>query len=83
MGFHVDAYTGDVSGEKDELSGLPLGKHLFSGMPKTAFLLPFENCGTKNRVLAVVDQHVTVRTAASLNLIFCTLTRAAAHLSLL
>ncbi|KAK4687456.1 ER membrane protein complex subunit 1, partial [Tremellales sp. Uapishka_1] len=55
IAYHIDAYTGEVSGEEDPLTGLPVGKELFDGRPGTAFLLPFENCGTKIRVLAIVD----------------------------
>ena len=55
VGFHLDAFTGEVSGEVDEHTRMPLGKVLFTGKPETAFLTPFENCGTQNKVLAVVD----------------------------
>jgi hypothetical protein len=34
---------------------LPAGKELFEGRPDTSFLLPFENCGSRNRVVGVVD----------------------------
>lgn len=34
---------------------MPAGKELFSGRPETAFILPFENCGTRNKVVGVVD----------------------------
>ncbi|ORY24884.1 putative endoplasmic reticulum protein [Naematelia encephala] len=54
VAYTVDAYTGDVTGGTNEL-GLPAGKELFDGKSQTAFLLPFENCGSKNRVLAVLD----------------------------
>jgi len=54
MAFHIDAFTGTVVGGTDA-TGLPLGTEVFAGEMKTAFLLPFENCSTKNRVLAVVD----------------------------
>lgn len=55
MGFRVDAFTGEIFGGKDEQTDLATGKELFSGRSEIAFLLPFENCGTKDRVLAVVD----------------------------
>ena len=55
VGFHINAITGDVSGEKDGMSSVPAGKEIFQGQPETTFLTPFENCGTKSRVLAVVD----------------------------
>jgi hypothetical protein len=54
VAFHVDAFTGIVSGEKTS-TGLPTGKTLFDGRPESAFLLPFENCGSKIRVVGVVD----------------------------
>lgn len=54
VAFHVDAFTGIVSGDKTN-TGLPAGKELFSGRPETSFVLPFENCGTRNKVVAVVD----------------------------
>jgi len=56
LGYHVDALTGAVAGDVYEnFPAIPLGKELFAGAPKTAFLTPFINCCTKNRVLAVVD----------------------------
>lgn len=55
LGYHIDAFTGDVAGDKDPNFGIPLGKELFSGSPKTAFLTHYENCCTGNRVVAVVD----------------------------
>jgi hypothetical protein len=45
-----------VSGDRDTVTGLPSGKTISSGHPDTAFPIPFENCGTNVRVLAVVDQ---------------------------
>jgi hypothetical protein len=55
MGFHIDALTGKVAGDVHEDFDVPLGKEVFSGAAKKAFLLPFVNCCTKNRVVAVVD----------------------------
>ncbi|WVQ83875.1 hypothetical protein IAT38_006019 [Cryptococcus sp. DSM 104549] len=55
IAYHLDAYTGEPSGEVDKRTGLPQGTKLFSGKPQMAFLTPYENCGTKARVLAVVD----------------------------
>ncbi|WVF70429.1 hypothetical protein IAT40_005219 [Kwoniella sp. CBS 6097] len=55
VAFHIDAYTGRVAGEVDSLHHLPLGKTLFTGRPQSSFILPFENCGTKAQVLAVID----------------------------
>lgn len=43
-----------MSGDRTN-TGLPAGKELFSGRPASAFVLPFENCGTKNKVVGVVD----------------------------
>ena len=61
----MNAFTGrDWSEDPDvkdaALYGTPPSKELFEGKVETAFLLPFENCGTKNRVLAVVDSDFTV-----------------------
>jgi len=39
-----------------------LGKELFSGRAETVFLTPFTNCGTENRVLAIVDEEEKVIT---------------------
>lgn len=55
VAYHINALTG-YAGEVDSTTGLPLGKTLFEGSIQTAFLLPYENCSTKNRVLGVVDQ---------------------------
>ena len=55
VGFHLDAFTGKFSGEAHEVTGLPLGKTIFEGKSKTIFPTPYLNCGTNNRVLAVVD----------------------------
>ena len=60
VAFHVDAFTGDVSGGFDAASGIAVGKELFRGPVTTTFPLPFEHCGTKNRVLAVVDAYHTL-----------------------
>ncbi|KAK8846600.1 hypothetical protein IAR55_005686 [Kwoniella newhampshirensis] len=60
VAYHINAYTGAVSGEVDGTTGLPIGKVLFSGPPKTAFLTPFENCGTQARVLAVINPETKV-----------------------
>jgi hypothetical protein len=59
VAFHVDAFTGAVSGDKTH-TGLPAGKELFEGRPTTSFLLPFENCGSKNRVVGVVDSSINL-----------------------
>ncbi|WRT65199.1 uncharacterized protein IL334_002142 [Kwoniella shivajii] len=55
VAYHLNAYTGLIAGEVDPVNHLPLGKTLFEGKPQNAFLLPFENCGTKASVLAVID----------------------------
>ncbi|WWC58978.1 uncharacterized protein I303_101524 [Kwoniella dejecticola CBS 10117] len=55
VAYHLDAYTGLISGEVDPVNHLPLGKTLFEGRYQDAFPLPFENCGTKATVLAVID----------------------------
>lgn len=55
VGFHIDGFTGNVSGEVDAHTGLPLGKVIFEGRHEAAFLTAHENCGTGNRVLAVAD----------------------------
>jgi hypothetical protein len=54
VAFHIDSFTGEVSGDKTS-TGLPAGKELFDGRPETSFLLPFENCGSRNKVVGVVD----------------------------
>ena len=46
-----------------------MGKTLFSGETSVAFLTPFENCGTKNEVLAVVDAAQTVSPLLTRNLL--------------
>ncbi|KIS00199.1 endoplasmic reticulum protein [Cryptococcus deuterogattii 2001/935-1] len=53
--YHVDAYTGRVSGDVNPRTGLPEGTTLFEGTSREAFLTPFENCGSKSKVLGVVD----------------------------
>ncbi|WVW78933.1 hypothetical protein I302_100896 [Kwoniella bestiolae CBS 10118] len=55
VAYHLKAYTGVITGEVDPVNHLPLGKILFEGKPQNAFLLPFENCGSKAGVLAVID----------------------------
>ncbi|WVQ68755.1 uncharacterized protein L199_006964 [Kwoniella botswanensis] len=55
VAYHLNAYTGLISGEVDPINHLPLGKTLFEGKALNAFLLPFENCGSKATVLAVID----------------------------
>ncbi|WWC67488.1 uncharacterized protein I206_101396 [Kwoniella pini CBS 10737] len=55
VAYHLDAFTGLISGEVDPVNHLPLGKNLFEGKYQNAFPLPFENCGTKATVLAVID----------------------------
>lgn len=62
--FHIEALTGKVKGDINPTTGLPIGKELFEGGSESAFLVPFENCGTKIRVLAVVDQLKNVSAAA-------------------
>lgn len=54
VGFHIDGLTGKVSGDKTDL-GLPAGKEVFEGKVESAFALPFENCGTRNKVIGIVD----------------------------
>ncbi|WVO22847.1 uncharacterized protein IAS62_004190 [Cryptococcus decagattii] len=53
--YHVDAYTGGVSGDVNARTGLPEGTTLFEGTSREAFLTPFENCDSKSKVLGVVD----------------------------
>lgn len=48
--------TGEVAGNKVEGFNIPAGKEVIEGRPKTAFLTPFINCCTRNRVIAVVDE---------------------------
>ncbi|OCF34020.1 hypothetical protein I316_04366 [Kwoniella heveanensis BCC8398] len=60
VAFHIDAYTGRVAGEVDPTYHLSLGKTLFAGKPQSSFILPFQNCGTKAQVLAVVDDDETL-----------------------
>lgn len=55
VAYHVDAYTGEVSGNVDTGTGLPEGTTLFEGKLREAFLTPFDNCGSKSKVLGVVD----------------------------
>jgi hypothetical protein len=55
VAFHIEALTGEVQGAKDEMTSLPNGKVIFDGAPSTVFPLPFENCGSKYRVLAVAN----------------------------
>lgn len=59
IGFHIDAFTGVVVGGEGK-HVRELGKELFEGRPRTVFLTPFTNCGTENRVLAVVDEEEKV-----------------------
>ncbi|WOO77878.1 ER membrane protein complex subunit 1 [Vanrija pseudolonga] len=55
VGYHVDAFTGEVAGDVDEARGVPAGKEIFAGAPKQSFLTNYINCCTSNRVLAVID----------------------------
>ena len=61
VGYHINALTGEVSGERDAVTGLRSGTEVSLGTPATAFLLPFDNCDMKIRVLAVVDPSSVVR----------------------
>jgi hypothetical protein len=54
VAYHIDAFTGEVAG-KQEGEVKRLGKQLFEGRAESVFLTPFTNCGTNNRVLAVMD----------------------------
>lgn len=59
LGYHIDAFTGQVAGATDGNAG-DLGKMIFEGKRNTVFLTPFTNCGSKNRVLGVVDTNENV-----------------------
>ena len=56
VAYHVNAFTGEPRGDVDPTTGIPVAKELFKGEAEAAFLIPFENCGTDIKVLAVVDQ---------------------------
>ncbi|ORX33525.1 hypothetical protein BD324DRAFT_668589 [Kockovaella imperatae] len=60
VGYHIDAFTGHVSGDEDDLTHVPKGKTLFQGHLKAAFITRHEHCGTNNKVIAVVDSSDTV-----------------------
>lgn len=60
VGFHVEALTGLVRGDIHPQTGLPTGKTIIEGESHSPFLIPFENCGTKIKVLAVVDEEQKV-----------------------
>jgi hypothetical protein len=64
--LNVAAYTGMADGETAAIAGQPLGKVVFPGSHETAFLLPFENCSSKNKVLAIVDRDLQVCPISSL-----------------
>jgi len=54
VGYHIDAFTGEVAGaQQGEVKRH--GKVLFEGKAESVFLTPFTNCGTNNRVLAIMD----------------------------
>lgn len=53
----MNAFTGEPLGEIDSATGVPKGKTVFEGEHQAAFLVPFENCGTQIKVLAVVDEN--------------------------
>lgn len=55
VGFHVDAFTGDVAGEKDAEFDIPAGRALFGGAPRAAFLTKYVHCCTGNTIVGVVD----------------------------
>ncbi|KAL1408482.1 hypothetical protein Q8F55_005294 [Vanrija albida] len=55
VGYHIDAFTGEVAGDVDEERGVPAGKEIFAGAPKQSFLTTYINCCTSNRVVAVID----------------------------
>lgn len=54
LGYHIDAFTGEVAGDVNEFN-IPLGKFLCVGRAKSVFVTPFINCCTRNRVLGIVD----------------------------
>jgi len=54
-GYYVDGLTGDA-GELED--GIPIGKVICQGKPSAVFVTPFENCGTQNKVIAVVQGNI-------------------------
>ncbi|KAL7421303.1 hypothetical protein Q5752_004188 [Cryptotrichosporon argae] len=61
-GYYVDAFTGQVEGDADAEYGVPVGRKVMPGRSVvTTFATPFENCGTKKRVLGVLDTDDVVR----------------------
>ena len=61
VAFHVDAFTGRVSTKDDrEVHVSALGKVLFPGRSESVFYTPYTNCGSKNRILGVMDSEQQV-----------------------
>lgn len=60
VGFQVDAFTGNVAGDKDEQFDVPVGRVLFTGAPRAAFLTKFIHCCTGNTIIGVVDSTDTL-----------------------
>jgi hypothetical protein len=52
VAFHIDAFTGEVALHGEAKT---VGKVLFEGKSETVFVTPFTNCGSKNKILGVVD----------------------------
>lgn len=60
LGFHIDAFTGTVSGDSDPKFSVPFGKELFRGKPRASFLTKFIHCCTGNTIVGVVDSDDTL-----------------------
>ncbi|BEI80692.1 hypothetical protein CcaverHIS002_0112210 [Cutaneotrichosporon cavernicola] len=60
LGYTVDAFTGDVAGDKEGGYDVPVGRELFTGPPHSAFLTKFIHCCTGNTIVGVVDDKDTL-----------------------
>ncbi|GMK57789.1 hypothetical protein CspeluHIS016_0406230 [Cutaneotrichosporon spelunceum] len=60
LGYTVDAFTGDVAGDKEGGYDVPVGRELFKGAPRTAFLTKYVHCCTGNTMVGVVDDSDTL-----------------------
>jgi hypothetical protein len=60
LGYTVDAFTGDVAGDKEGDFDVPVGKALFPGAPRAAFLTKYIHCCTGNTIVGVVDDKDTL-----------------------
>lgn len=60
LGYTVDAFTGEVAGDKEGEYDVPVGRALFPNAPRAAFLTKYIHCCTGNTIVGVVDDEETL-----------------------